>query len=249
MYRGIIALFLGAALVLAQETNVSTPTLQVADNEEYGIHLVNGQGYSLYMYIEDTENASNCTDQCAQNWPPLTVEGEPSLGEGVGSALVGTLERQDGTLQVTYNGRPLYRYARDANPGDIRGQKLGNAFFLVDAQGEGIMEKVVREAPQINEDEFAALVSEGGRVFANNCAVCHGPEGQGKIGPNLAGNSVLADSNFVINRVLNGFPEHGMPPFRDQLSDRQIAAVATFVRNSWSNEFGAVTEEEVSELR
>jgi mono/diheme cytochrome c family protein len=53
----------------------------------------------------------------------------------------------------------------------------------------------------------------------------------------------------VVDRVLNGFIDHGMPAWRNVLSDDQISAVLTFVRNSWGNEFGAVLAEEVAAAR
>ena len=53
------------------------------------------------MFTKDTENTSNCYDDCAAAWPPVLSEGEPTLGEGLDAALVGTTERTDGAAQVT----------------------------------------------------------------------------------------------------------------------------------------------------
>jgi mono/diheme cytochrome c family protein len=121
-------------------------------------------------------------------------------------------------------------------------------FFLVSPEGESITEELAQEAPEVDEEVFADLMAEGQRAFSSNSAVCHGAEGQGAIGPRLAGNSNLSRSEFIVRRIILGFPEHGMPPF-GHLSDEQIAAIATFARNSWGNEFGAVLPEEVSDLR
>ena len=52
-------------------------------------------------------------DECAVAWPPVVTDGEPVAGKGVDPALLGTTERADGRLQVTYNDHPLYFYAHE----------------------------------------------------------------------------------------------------------------------------------------
>jgi mono/diheme cytochrome c family protein len=90
--------------------------------------------------------------------------------------------------------------------------------------------------------------AEGQSVFTTaGCADCHGVNGEGGVGPNLAGNQFLSDANSVVLQVIGGGGE--MPAFGDSLNDQQIAAVATYVRNSWGNTFGPVTPEEVATAR
>ncbi|MBV9349706.1 MAG: hypothetical protein JO026_03065 [Patescibacteria group bacterium] len=88
---------------------------------------------TLYKYTKDTNNVSNCTGQCAVMWPPYTVADQSNLSnvkpDVKGS--VGTITRADGTLQVTYNGMPLYFYNKDAKPGDTTGQGVGGVWFVV----------------------------------------------------------------------------------------------------------------------
>ncbi|MGD9739214.1 MAG: cytochrome c [Bauldia sp.] len=74
---------------------------------------------------------------------------------------------------------------------------------------------------------------DGAEVFANNCAGCHGAEGQGGFGPALAGNADLADNALVINQVLNG--GEMMPALAASLTDEQIVAVLNYIRSSWGN--------------
>ena len=237
-------------LVTAAAQDTATATVQTTETPEYGTFLTDAEGMSLYLFVRDEDGASACTGRCTENWPPLLVDGEPVAGEGVDPALLGTFEREDGGTQVTYAGQPLYRYVRDQAPGDVLGQGLGNSFFLVNATtAEAITEAMVVEREPLPEELFAELMAEGETAYANNCAVCHGPEGQGRIGPGLAGNSKLARAEFPVERILNGFPDHGMPAFRGQLNDRQIASIATYIRNSWGNDFGGVRPEEVADLR
>lgn len=121
------------------EAATGAASLALADSD-FGEHLVDGEGNALYLFTTDSQGAgeSSCTGGCQQNWPPLTTDGEPSLGEGLDSELVGTITRGDGTEQVTYNGWPLYYFAGDQAPGDVNGQGNGGVWFLVDAAGEMI---------------------------------------------------------------------------------------------------------------
>ena len=91
-----------------------------------GTILVDGAtGLTLYIFTKDTKDSgtSACTEGCLATWPALTVEaGEtPTGGDGVTGTL-GTITREDdGSLQVTYNGLPLYFFKNDAEPGDLNG--------------------------------------------------------------------------------------------------------------------------------
>ena len=120
-------------------------TVNVSELAEVGSFLVDGDGSALYTFMNDTPDSgtSACTGECAEDWPPLVSQGEPVAGEGVDETLLGTITRDDGTIQVTYNGRPLHRFEGDTAPGDISGQGLEDEFgqwFLVSPTGEPIQE-------------------------------------------------------------------------------------------------------------
>ena len=110
-------------------------TVAVGDSDR-GPVIVDAEGKTLYMFKPDSIATSACTDACAQAWPPLTVEGNPTGGEGVDAALLGTAPRPDGTAQVTYNGHRLYRYSGDAAPGDTTGHGVGDVWHALTAEGE-----------------------------------------------------------------------------------------------------------------
>ncbi len=79
---------------------------------------------------------SACTGGCATTWPPLTVTSAGSVTGGTGvTGRIGTMTRADGTLQVTYNGAPLYFYSGDAAAGDAHGQGIGGVWFAATAGG------------------------------------------------------------------------------------------------------------------
>jgi predicted lipoprotein with Yx(FWY)xxD motif len=90
-----------------------------------GTILVDGAtGMTLYNFTKDTKDSgkSACTGGCISTWPALTVAGggTPAAGAGVTGTLA-TITRDDGTVQVTYNGLPLYFFKNDKAPGDLNG--------------------------------------------------------------------------------------------------------------------------------
>ena len=92
--------------------------------------LVGPNGLTLYTHTGDTATSSTCTGACATAWPPLTVPAGSSATDGAGvSGALATLTRDDGSLQVTYNGMPLYGWKNDHAAGDTTGQGV-NGFSV-----------------------------------------------------------------------------------------------------------------------
>ena len=107
----------------------SAATVTVASSK-VGKILVDGSGRTLYLFEADSGTTSKCYDSCAQVWPVLTTSGQPVAGPGVNASLLGTTQRKDGSVEVVYNGHPLYYFSGDKQPGDITGQDL-NSFGAV----------------------------------------------------------------------------------------------------------------------
>ena len=114
-------------------------TLDLADDATLGSYVTGKDGMTLYIFTPDTATTSTCVDQCAANWPPLTVSaaGDASAGSGVTGA-VGTITRADGTLQVTLGGHPLYYFANDKAAGDVNGQGLNDKWYAAGPDGAGL---------------------------------------------------------------------------------------------------------------
>jgi predicted lipoprotein with Yx(FWY)xxD motif len=107
-------------------------------NVSLGSVLVDANGRSIYLFEADTTSQSTCSGACAQTWNPLTTTGAPTALAGVTQSLLGTTTRSDGTMQVTYNGHPLYYYGGDMHAGDVRGEGLtcfGGGWDLVSPTG------------------------------------------------------------------------------------------------------------------
>jgi predicted lipoprotein with Yx(FWY)xxD motif len=84
---------------------------------------------------------SACTGACAAAWPPDTVTGTPQAGSGVSQSLLRTITRPDGTMQLTYNGHPLYYFTADTAAGTAHGQAVtafGAEWYVVSASGRKI---------------------------------------------------------------------------------------------------------------
>ena len=103
------------------------------------------------------------------------------------------------------------------------------------------------------------LIGQG--IYHNQCAQCHGDNGEGRGDyPPLAGNrTVIMNSSVNLVRIIlsggfapttEGNPRpYGMPPFGHDLSDSEVAAVATYVRNAWGHQAGAVMPINVQKTR
>jgi mono/diheme cytochrome c family protein len=103
-------------------------------------------------------------------------------------------------------------------------------------------------AEGVNAQAVGQSVPQGAEVYKQSgCVVCHGGLGTGGFGPKLAGDPMLAISQFVVAQILIGRGQ--MPPFDNKLSDQQIAAVAQYIRTNWGNDFGPVTADQVADTR
>ncbi len=118
---------------------VATVETQVSPN---GIVLstptAHGTERSLYELTYDQPDQTTClsTTGCTAVWPPLLTDGAPVAGAGVERSMLGVTRRPDGSLQVTYDGHPVYLFAFDLGPGAPAGLTNGEDF--ADAMADGV---------------------------------------------------------------------------------------------------------------
>lgn len=120
----------------APQTTVAPSEEILLASTDLGDIITDGSGATLYLFLPDEQGESVCYDQCEAAWPPLVAT--TTAGDGLDPSLLGTVERTDGSAQVTYNGWPLYYFANDLEPGETNGQGVNEVWYVVDANGEPI---------------------------------------------------------------------------------------------------------------
>ena len=127
---------LGAALTLGFAIVTGPAAISAQGQMPAGVHpmkvssganaLVDGKMMTLYTFAKDMPGVSNCYDNCAKNWPPLTAAaGAKPMGDWT------IVARKDGTQQWAYQGAPLYTWIKDGKPGDATGEGMGQGAWKV----------------------------------------------------------------------------------------------------------------------
>jgi len=89
---------------------------------------------------EGTEPAISCSEECLQNWPLVKVEGEPTAGGEADEAMLATMDYEGETV-ATYNGWPIYTFAKDSAGQPPQGQDVhsfGGEWYLIGPDGEKV---------------------------------------------------------------------------------------------------------------
>ena len=88
-------------------------TKVIAAESDFGTVLFDGTGQAAYLFDIETTSRPRCYGACAEAWPPVLTDDAPRAVGRVRDALLGTVQRTDGTTQVTYDRHPLYFYAHE----------------------------------------------------------------------------------------------------------------------------------------
>jgi predicted lipoprotein with Yx(FWY)xxD motif len=104
---------------------------------ELGDIVTNGKGWTLYLFTKDSQNPtkSTCYNECAAKWPPYMYSESLNV-TGVDKALIGKVQRNDGSWQLTINKWPVYTFTGDKAPGETKGQGVGQTWYAVTPQGK-----------------------------------------------------------------------------------------------------------------
>jgi predicted lipoprotein with Yx(FWY)xxD motif len=148
-----LALVIAVAALAASTTGIVSASAQRAHTAtaakaklmlrtgKLGRYIVDGKGFTLYLFEKDKTTKSTCYSGCAHTWAPLLTSGRATAGPGVQSAKIGTTRRKNGSMQVTYGGHPLYHYDDDHKPGMTEGQgklEFGAKWYVLAAGGKKI---------------------------------------------------------------------------------------------------------------
>jgi len=124
----------------AEETPAEEMSTDLGTAEtSLGTVVVDGDGMTAYYLLKDVKDSgtSACSGDCATAWPPITTESDTPTVTGV-TGDVGTITGEDGTLQITIDGRPIYTFAQDTAPGDVLGQGVNDVWYAIAPDGSQV---------------------------------------------------------------------------------------------------------------
>ncbi|GAA6525481.1 hypothetical protein IDVR_12760 [Intrasporangium sp. DVR] len=103
--------------------------------------VTDANGRVLYLFTKDTQGAatSACTGDCLTAWPPALAGDAAPKATGV-TGSIGTIDVA-GRTQVTLDGWPLYYFAQDVAAGDVKGQGVNDAWYVLAPAGQPIRTK------------------------------------------------------------------------------------------------------------
>ena len=170
----------------AEDTTTTSPPETTTTEAEAGVGLaetslgevvVGPEGMTLYGFTVDDPRMSNCYDDCAQVWPPLS--GDTPVGDGLDAALFSTTERDDGTTQLVMSEWPLYYFAGDSAPGDVNGQGVEGVWFAITADGQLV------GASAADDTGGSAATTAGDSVYDESAEAEGVTVGETELGPTL----------------------------------------------------------------
>ena len=111
------------------EASAAGTTLMTRDTE-LGTVLTDPAGLTLYTFDKDTPGMSACVDECEVNWPPVAGDVTEPDGSTLPAQLT-TITRPDGSAQTAYDGKPLYTFVQDTEPGQTTGDGVMEVWHAV----------------------------------------------------------------------------------------------------------------------
>ena|ERR1700690_1976307 len=102
--------------------------VDIKSKEGIGSYLVDAKGMTLYNFKKDSQGKSTCMGECGGMWPAFFTA-NITVPPGLKASDFGTITRNDGKKQTTYQGIPLYYFTDDRKPGDTHGNGVSNIWF------------------------------------------------------------------------------------------------------------------------
>jgi predicted lipoprotein with Yx(FWY)xxD motif len=115
----------------------ATGTVITTGDSEFGPMLFDDRGQAIYLFDQENAGTPVCYDECEEAWPPVLTDGAPQPAGQAQAGLLGTTQRSDGSVQVTYAGHPLYFYANE-DPGEVLCHDVflnGGTWYVVTPEG------------------------------------------------------------------------------------------------------------------
>lgn len=118
------ALALSATAASAHEADRLLPLKELRVNGKDII--VSPASLTVYTFDNDTGRESTCYDSCAKAWPAVLVDANTKVADPISTTV-----RKDGSIQLAFDGHPVYTFAGDKNPGDTKGDGLGGIWHSI----------------------------------------------------------------------------------------------------------------------
>ena len=164
--------------------------VQLTSGSANGLNPIvhDGAGFTLYRFDKDSPSPSksNCNGACAITWPPVLVNPKGRIFvNGVPASEIGVVKRQDGTLQVTIGGWPVYRFSKDTGPGETNGEGVDGTWYAVSPQGHKVLPPVSAANPgQPSASPSSTVTLGNGSVILDSGTNFNEPSGSvGEAGP------------------------------------------------------------------
>lgn len=211
----ICVLLSSSMFVSSQTTLPVTINVNISQNSDFGEYLTDGNSISLYMFELDSKNVSNCSGNCLVEWPPYLIDknSKPLAGTGVNQSMLSTITRPDSTVQVTYNGWPLYYYKSEVNtPNVVNCQGISNSgglWFILRANGNVNFTTKNRPANLTSKNTLEVATSQtfGQYVTDKNNVVLYVFEKDSFLKSNCYGDCAVAWPPYTVG--LNEIPTFG----------------------------------------
>ncbi len=154
-------------------TGAAAKTLAVRNASGIGPVVTDSKGAVLYRFDKDTAKPpkSACAGDCAKAWPAVPAD-DATASAGIDAGQLGRVVRADGSAQLTLAGWPVYRYAKDSEPGIATGQGVGGTWHALAPDGKKAGEKA-REGEKTGPGTGKAAASgdAAGVAIADNPAL------------------------------------------------------------------------------
>ncbi len=115
------------------EPPIENPIIKLSDSS-LGKIVTDNVGRTLYTFSKDEKDKSHCASSCLETWPPLTVGDASQIRAEKYMGTVMAFARQDGLFQISLDGKPLYYYKGDANPGEMNGEGIEKKWSVARTQ-------------------------------------------------------------------------------------------------------------------
>jgi predicted lipoprotein with Yx(FWY)xxD motif len=141
--------------------------LKVKPTAKLGDIVTDSKGWTLYRFDDDTASPSqsNCDGNCAKAWPAVPAK-DAEATEGISKSQVGKVKRSDGSYQLTLGGWPVYRYAKDTEPGDVKGHGVGKTWNALAPDGNKATGADGKQIRTVDNPELGEIVAdEKGRTL------------------------------------------------------------------------------------